>query len=281
MTINFTKMHGLGNDFIVIDTRFENVPDTEAVYRHLCDRKRGIGCDQLVLICNPRDEKSDLYVRLINMDGMEVGMCGNALRCVAGMFWDKVKRKSADTLVLATQSGHYPSRRISETQAEVLMGQAATAWQKIPLAAEQDYLNVTLANNLPVPKAGVMNIGNPHIVFVVPDAEAVPLAEWGPQIEYDAILPERANVEFIHIVDPHHIRMRVWERSAGITEACGSGACASAFIALQRGLVQSPVKVQMDGGVLDIRIDEDGMIYQSGPYATAFSGQADLENSQL
>jgi diaminopimelate epimerase len=283
MTINFLKMHGLGNDFIVIDTRDQIMPDNSAFYRAICDRKRGIGCDQLVLICAPRDEKSDLYVRLINnSDGLEVGMCGNALRCVAGAFWDSTMRRELDTLVLATQSGYYPSRKISETQAEVLMGQAATDWQAIPLAAEQDFLQVKLHSDLSVPLAGVMNIGNPHIVFVMDDVMTVPLAEWGPVVEYDAVLPERANVEFIQVLDMHHIRMRVWERSAGITEACGSGACASAFIAMQRGLVQSPVKVQMDGGVLDIRIDETGMIYQSGPYATAFSGVINLsqiENS--
>jgi diaminopimelate epimerase len=278
MTIKFLKMHGLGNDFVVIDTRDQHVPDDENMYRFLCDRKRGIGCDQLVLVCAPRDDKSDLYVRLINMDGMEVGMCGNALRCVVGAFWDNASRRKSDELVLATQAGYYPSRKISDAEAEVMMGQAKTDWASIPLSSAQDYLDVRVQSDLPVPVAGVMNIGNPHGVFIVDDALSVPLAEWGRELEYDGIFPERANIEFIHIVNPHHIRMRVWERSAGITEACGSGACATAFIALRRGLVQSPVTVEMDGGALHIRIDENGVIYQSGVFATSFAGMVELSH---
>jgi diaminopimelate epimerase len=276
MAIQFLKMHGLGNDFVVIDMRDQHVPHHGDVYRFLCDRKRGIGCDQLVLVCAPRDDKSDLYVRLINMDGMEVGMCGNALRCVVGAFWDIVPRRDPQYLVLATQAGYYPSRKISDTEAEVMMGQAKTDWASIPLASAQDYLAVRVQSDLPVPIAGVMNIGNPHAVFMVDDALSVPLEQWGKDLEYDAVFPERANIEFIHVVDKHHVRMRVWERSAGITEACGSGACASAFIAQQRELVQSPVTVQMDGGSLSIRITDDGVIYQSGAFTHAFSGAVDL-----
>lgn len=272
MGIPFVKMHGLGNDFVMIDARDYTIPENPGWFRFVCDRKRGIGADQLIVVGPARDNQSDLYVRIINMDGMEVGMCGNALRCVAGLFWDKATRRHPDTLVLATQSGYYPSRKIDDTQSEVMMGKAATTWQQIPLSTETDTLNIRL-DGLPV--GGVMNIGNPHCVFVVDDATAVPLEQWGPRVEFDPLFPQRTNVEFIHIVDNHHIRMRVWERSAGITEACGSGACASAWIASQRGLVQSPVRVEMDGGSLTIRIDADGTIHQTGPFAIAFTGEVD------
>lgn len=275
MTIEFLKMHGLGNDFIVIDTRNQSLPDHPAFFRALADRKRGVGCDQFALIEAPRDDQSDLYVRLLNSDGSEVGMCGNALRCVVGHFWDKADRRDPGQLVLATQSGYYPARRIDDAQSQVMMGKAATQWQQIPLRAEQDVLQVRLDGLDQLPDGGVMNIGNPHIVFVVPDALNVPLSDWGPRVENHAVFPERTNVEFIQIMAPDHIRMRVWERGAGVTEACGSGACASAWIAHQRGLVQSPVRVEMDGGSLIITIDADGTIHQSGPYATAFAGEFD------
>ncbi len=275
--IEFMKMHGLGNDFIVIDTRDQQVSDDASFYKAICDRKRGIGCDQLVLICAPRDDKSDLYVRLINReDGLEVGMCGNALRCVAGAFWDVVERRDPEQLIIATQSGHYPARKIDEQIAQVMMGQAKTGWQEIPLREAQDTLNIILSDMPQLPVAGAMNIGNPHIAFVTNDVMSVPLTEWGPQIEHHPLLPERANVEFIQVMDRHTLRMRVWERSAGITEACGSGACAAAWIAAQRGLVQSPVTVIMDGGRLTITIDSDGTIHQTGPYALAFTGQIAL-----
>lgn len=275
MTISFLKMHGLGNDFIIIDLRSQTIPDHPAFFRALADRKRGVGCDQFALIEHPRDERSDLYVRLLNSDGSEVGMCGNALRCVVGHFWDKTPRRNAEQMVLATQSGYYPARRIDGTQSQVMMGRAATQWQKIPLNAEQHHLRVRLRNLDQLPDGGVMNIGNPHVVFVVDDAMDVPLSDWGPKIETHTVFPERTNVEFIQIMTPDHIRMRVWERGAGITEACGSGACASAWIAYQRGLVQSPVRVEMDGGSLTITIDADGTIHQSGPYTVAFAGEFD------
>ncbi len=257
----FLKMHGLGNDFVVIDSRGGEAVTTPALARALGDRNRGVGFDQLAEI---RDaDGADFGLDFWNSDGSRAGACGNATRCVS----DYVMRGlGTDAVTLITARGGLRAVRRADGLVSVNMGQPQTGWDEVPVASAVDTLHLPLAGD-PV----AVGMGNPHCVFFVPDAEAVDLQGVGPTLEHDPLFPQRTNVEFASVVAPDHLRLRVWERGAGITLACGSGACATAVAAHLRGLTGRRVFIEADGGRLEIDWREDG-VWMTGPVAHVFDG---------
>jgi len=268
MALSFRKMHGLGNDFVVIDGRSGSLVLTEANVRAIGDRKTGVGFDQLIVIEPTATPGATAFMRIYNPDGSEAGACGNASRCVA---WLLMGESGGDKAVLETISGLLPANRAGEL-ITVDMGAARLGWQEIPVAAECDTLHMPVTVEGYSAPVGT-NMGNPHATFFVPDADAVDLARVGPLLEHHAFFPNRANIGFVSVKDRQHIRFRVWERGAGITRACGSGACAALVASVRRGLVDRKAEVMMDGGPLTIEWREsDGHVLMTGPIATSYSG---------
>lgn len=260
-TIPFVKMHGLGNDFIVLDARMAPLPPlTPAVVRALADRRTGIGCDQVVLL--EPDDTHAFRMRIFNRDGSEVGACGNAARAVALLHGAPVTiATGGGPITLAPEAGG----------AAVDMGTPRFDWAAIPLAYPLDTFAMPVGwDGLEAPMA--INVGNPHVVFFVADAAAVPLETLGPMIAHDPLFPERVNVNVASLAGKDHLRLFVWERGAGLTRACGTGACASAVAAIRKGLVASPVRVSLPGGDLVITWQEGGSILMHGPAAESFRG---------
>ncbi len=254
----FIKMHGAGNDFVVIDSRGRGAVTTPALARALGDRNRGVGFDQLAEI---RDaEGADIALDFWNSDGSRAGACGNATRCVADL------AMQGPSLTIRTERGILRAERLADGRINVNMGPPQLHWQEVPLAQETDLLHLPLPGD-----PAAVGMGNPHCVFFVPDAEAVDLPALGPQLEHDPLFPQRTNVEFASLTGPDHLRMRVWERGAGITLACGSGACATAVAAHLRGLTGRRVSLDLDGGRLEVDWREDG-VWLTGPVARVFDG---------
>lgn len=241
-------MHGLGNDFVVLDGRSLPVSLSESEATKLADRHFGIGCDQIVILEAPRSDRADVFVRFLNSDGSESGACGNGTRCVASLIF---KEKRAKNCVVETSSGLLPCRLLDSGLVEVDMGPA------------RDMADLDLKEG-PLAAPVYVNMGNPHAVFFVPDAEAVDLPLHGPRIERHAHFPKRTNVEVVSVVAPAVLRLRVWERGAGITLACGSGACAAAAAAFRRGLAPRQVEIRLDGGSLFLDYREDGHVLMTG-----------------
>ncbi len=270
----FIKMHGLGNDFVVVDARRRPVALDGDWVRAVSDRRTGVGCDQLVLI--ETTEKADVRLSLRNADGGLTEACGNATRCIAGLVMAETGRRA---VTIETDAGLLPCTDAGGGRITVDMGAARTDWRDIPLAREADTLAIALADPAPGPAVGV-NVGNPHAVFFVDDAEAIDLARIGPLIEHDAMFPERVNVEVADIRGAAEIRMRVWERGTGITRACGTGACATLVAAARRGLIGREADVILDGGALHIAWREDGHVLMTGPWSTSFAGEFAPEASR-
>ncbi len=264
MTIPFRKMHGLGNDFIVFDARQRPLAPTPAEIRALADRHTGIGADTVAVIVPSLGEEADIAVRFINADGGEMGTCGNATRCIAKLAFAETGR---DHVRIATGAGILDAWKQGELVA-VDMGTPRLDWTQIPVARQADTLHLPLDAD-PV---GV-NMGNPHAVFFVPDAEAVDVATLGSGVERDPLFPERTNVEFATVQSPDRIRMRVWERGVGITQACGSGACATLVAAARRGLTGRKATLALDGGDLTIEWRDDDHVIMTGPAALSFIGE--------
>ena len=269
--IRFRKMHGLGNDFVVLDRRRDSIAIDAATARNIADRRTGIGCDQLILIEPPRDPTAQVSMRILNADGSEAEACGNATRCIASLVAEETgdNRARIETLAGLLETEVLPNSSIA-----VDMGLARTGWREIPLARETDTGRVDLALG-PLREPVCTNIGNPHATFFVADAEAIDLAALGPRLEHDKLFPERANIGVATVQDRLHIRLRVWERGAGITRACGTGACAAVVAAHRRGLTDRQATVTLDGGTLDICWREDGHVIMTGPAALAFEGSFD------
>ncbi|AZL59482.1 diaminopimelate epimerase [Tabrizicola piscis] len=261
----FMKMHGAGNDFVVIDLRGRG-PVTGAVMtpglaRAIGDRNRGVGFDQLAEITDA--DGADFGLVFWNSDGTQAGACGNATRCVA----DHVMRGlGVEQVSLVTARGGLRAERAADGRIWVNMGHPQLDWASIPLSQEVDHLHLPLAGD-PV----AVGMGNPHCVHFVPDAEAVDLAILGPQIEHAPLFPQRTNVEFASLISPCRMRMRVWERGTGITLACGSGACATAVAAHLRGMIGPRVALEVDGGELEVDWRDDG-VWLTGPVARVFDG---------
>jgi len=271
--IPFLKMHGLGNDFVVLDGRQTTIPVDAAAARALADRRTGIGCDQVILLEPPRHPGAQVLMRIHNPDGGEAEACGNATRCVA----DLLRRETGNPRVrIETIAGLLEAEALPDGRIAVDMGPARTSWREIPLGRAMDTERVELGLG---PLAGPVctNIGNPHATFFVDDAEAIDLAALGPVLEHDPLFPQRANIGVAAVRDRKNIRLRVWERGAGITRACGSGACAALVAAHRRGLAGRRAAVVLDGGVLDIAWREDGHVVMTGPVALSFEGAFDSD----
>ncbi len=264
-------MHGLGNDFVVLDRRRHELAVDAALARALADRRTGIGCDQLILIEPPRHPGAQAFMRILNADGSEAEACGNASRCIARL----VAEETADPHVrIETVPGLLDAEGLQDGQVAVDMGPPRTGWDEIPLARQMDTLRVDLVLG-PLAEPVCTNIGNPHATFFVADAEAIDLAALGPRLEHDKLFPERANIGVATVEGGERIRLRVWERGVGITRACGTGACAALVAAHRRGLIGRHAKVALDGGELDILWRQDGNVMMTGPATLAFEGRFD------
>lgn len=257
----FMKMHGLGNDFVVIDSRGRGAATTAALARALGDRNRGVGFDQLAEIRD--DEQADVALDFWNRDGTRAGACGNATRCVADHV---MQRAGTDSVSIRTARGTLQARRRPDGLVSVNMGQPQLEWSDVPLSGPANTLD------LPLPGSPVaVGMGNPHCVLFVPDADAADVAGQGGMLERDPLFPEGTNVEFVSLSGPDRLRMRVWERGTGITLACGSGACAAAVAASRRGLTGRCVTIDLDGGSLLLDWRDDG-VWMTGATAHVFDG---------
>lgn len=264
MRVPFIKMHGLGNDFIVLDSRAGALPPiTARLAAALADRRTGIGCDQLIVL-GP-SQTADFAMRIFNADGGEVAACGNATRAVGLLHGQAARIETAAGILHA---------RPEDGGIAVDMGQPRLEWQDIPLAYAMDTHNLPVAwDELENPCA--VSMGNPHAVFFVPDCDAVALDRLGPEIEHDPLFPERCNVNVATVVARDRIRLRVWERGVGETRACGTGACATAVAAMRRGLADRRVTVALAGGELAIAWRDDGTVLMTGPATESFRGSFD------
>ena len=263
----FRKMHGLGNDFVIVDAR--DVPDqvTDRLALAVGHRSFGVGFDQLAVLSASSD--ADVNVVFWNSDGSRADACGNASRCIARILMEETGQSSAR---LRTGRGLLLAERGADGLISVNMGHPQLAWDEIPLAHPVADLMALPIDGAP----GAAGMGNPHMVFVVEDAEAVDLPAVGPALEHHPLYPQRTNVEFIHVIDHQTLRMRVWERGGMITLACGSGACAAAVVAHGKGLTDRRVTVQLDGGPLLIDWREDG-VWMTGQTAHVFDGVLSAE----
>ncbi|EPX77755.1 diaminopimelate epimerase [Litoreibacter arenae] len=257
----FMKMHGLGNDFVVIDQRGNDTRVSATLARALGDRHRGVGFDQLAVLDDVAD--ADIGLTFFNSDGSMAGACGNATRCVARF---EMARRGITSLKLKTERGLLQAEDAGDGLTRVNMGAPLLDWADVPLAREMDTLELPIDG-----KPTATGMGNPHCTFFVEDADAVDLATFGPAHEHHALFPERTNVQVAHLVGKNHLRMRVWERAVGVTLASGSSSCATAVAAARRGLTGRQVRIDLDGGRIDIDWREDG-VWMTGPTAHVFSG---------
>lgn len=256
----FMKMHGLGNDFVIVDARAHPADITPAIARGIAHRHFGVGFDQLAVI---EDGQSDAHLVFYNADGTTSAACGNATRCVARFLMDETQKSE---LTLTTQRGTLVARDAGNGLTSVNMGQPQLDWHEVPLAEKMDTLELPIEGG---PTATGM--GNPHCTFFVQDAEAIPLEEFGARYEHHPLYPQRTNVQVAQVVAPDHMRMRVWERGVGITLASGSSSCATAVAAARRGLTGRKVEIDLDGGKIWVDWREDG-VWMTGPTCHVFSG---------
>ncbi len=275
----FTKMHGLGNDFVVIDAR-DGKPGAGATLSAACvseiaDRRTGVGCDQLIVIQDPPrgDAEAHAFMRILNSDGGEVDACGNATRCVGAMLLQEL---GGEEVRVRTKADLLTVKRAGYGMVTVDMGTPRGDWQQIPLAKEADTLHLELSAG-PLSDPAAVSMGNPHVTFFVNDLDAIPIALVGPELEVHPTFPERVNVGVAQILASDRMRLRVWERGAGLTSACGTGACAAVVNANRRDLAKRRMVVVVDGGELLINWHEDrpgqqGRVFMTGPAATSFSG---------
>lgn len=272
MITPFTKMHGCGNDFVVMDERACALNLTPSRAAAIADRHTGVGCDQFIVLEPAAAHGVDVFMRIRNPDGSEAGACGNATRCVVSLLAAETGRS---VFTIETISGRLPARVLADGRVEVDMGPARFGWTDVPLAEACDTLHLDLsAPGVSDPAAASM--GNPHATFFVDDLEAIDIHMIGPQLEHASIFPDRANIGFAQILATDRIRLRVWERGTGLTLACGSGACATMVNAARRGLTVRRVRIIADGGELDMLWREDGHVLMSGPTAFSFRGDIDL-----
>ena len=260
-TLPFMKMHGLGNDFVVIDARARDHDLSAELVKRIADRNRGVGFDQLAII---EKGERDAHLTFYNADGSMSSACGNATRCVARYLMDE---SGAEALSISTDHGLLGAKDVGQGLTSVNMGHPTWEWQAIPLSQEVDTLHLPIEGD-PV----ATNMGNPHCTFFVKDAEAVDLAKSAAPLEYHPLFPERTNVQFASLIGENHLRMRVWERGTGITLASGSSSCATLVAAARRGLTGKQARIDLDGGSLNIDWSDEG-VWLTGPTEHVFSGR--------
>ncbi len=257
------KMDGLGNDFVIIDQRHNHIELTNDQIKKICNRNF-IGCDQLIYI--KKNEKIDADMKFYNSDGSVSGACGNGSRCVAYLLSKEINKNK---IILGTESGNLESKILKEKLVETKIGLAKTNWDEIPLAKKSDTINLKykiIDNNNKEHFGGTaVNVGNPHVVFFVNNIENFNLEKIGPEIENDKLFPKKCNVTLAKIINENHIKVKVWERGAGLTKACGTAACATAFAAKINGKIKNKTEIEFELGKLSIFIDENGNIYMTGP----------------
>jgi len=269
----FIKMHGLRNDFIIVDARQNSYhPSTEEIQK-LCDRRAGIGGDELVIVERlphpDAHESFEAFVRIFNTDGREVEACGNASRCVG---WLLMKEKNQDSVSFRTLAGRLDCSLCGEKTVSVGMGRLYTAWNEIPLSREMDTLHLGIGKGILKDPVG-MNIGNPHAVFFVDDLKAIDLERYGSELQHHSLFPQEANIGVAQMINANTMKLAVWERPGALTTACGSGACAAAGAARRRGLTnQRAISVHMPAGILEIDIDEANEATMTGPVEICYSG---------
>ena len=269
----FTKMQGLGNDFVVLDARRKAIPLSLADRRRIADRRLGVGCDQLIVLEPSQSAGTDVFMRIYNTDGSEARACGNATRCIAAR---RMEERGADRLAIETVAGVLQARDAGHGLVSVDMGEIRTGWQEIPLAQACDTLHLPLALG-PLSDPVAVNVGNPHCVFFVPDVAAIDFERLGPELEQAPLFPDRSNIEIVQVLAPDRLRMRIWERGVGITQASGSGSCASLVAAARRGLTGRRATVVLDGGSLEIEWLANNHIIMTGPWAESFKGEITLD----
>lgn len=261
--LSFLKMHGLGNDFVIIDSRGREAQMTPALAKAIGDRQRGVGFDQLAEI--RASDSADIDLDFWNNDGSRAGACGNATRCVGRLLIDETGK---DAVTIRTERGVLQAVRAGD-EVSVNMGHPILDWDAVPLARDVDIEHLPLTGD-PV----AVGMGNPHAVFFVDDVAQIDLPTRGAAVEHDPLFPERTNVEFAQVRNRKEIRMRVWERGSGITLACGSGACATLVAASLRGLTEKSVRMEVDGGWLTLDWRDDG-VWMTGPTMLVFAGEFD------
>jgi len=271
--VPFIKMHGLGNDFVVLDSREMPLRLNAGQVRRIADRHKGVGCDQVIVIEKTDTGLADIGMRIFNADGGEVEACGNASRCVAALVMEELNR---DHLIIETKAGLLDAEGQANGAITIDMGRAKLDWRDIPLREAVDTLHLPLSMG-PLSDPTAVSMGNPHAVFFVKDAEAIDLASLGPKLERHTMFPERANIEIAQVISPEKIRVRVWERGTGITLACGTGACAALVAASRRGLASRKADIALDGGVLTVEWLKDEHVLMSGPAAISFTGRLGKE----
>ncbi len=269
----FIKMHGLRNDFIIVDGRQERFAPSKEDVARICDRHEGIGGDELLILEPPRPDRvtlgADVFLRIINPDGREVEACGNATRCIG---WLLMQETGREQVILDTLGGLLRCVRVGKKQVAVDMGQLRTDWQDIPLAYAMDTLHLGIGNG-PLQDPVGMNIGNPHAVFFVEDLDAIDLTQYAPQLQKHPLFPEEANIGAAQIIDSHTMRLAVWERPGVLTTACGTGACVAVGAAHRRGLTdQREMTVSMPDGSLLIELNEDKTVMMTGPVEVCYAG---------
>ncbi len=267
----FIKMHGLRNDFVIVDGRRETYQPSISEIIAVCDRHEGVGADELLIIeparVNPKDNYA--FVRILNPDGREVEACGNATRCVAWLFMQEIGRNA---VTIETLGGQLNCQSSGEKQVTVNMGCLRTQWDQIPLTHEMDTLHLGITAGPLYDPVG-MNIGNPHAVFFVKELAEIDLEKWGPELQTNPLFPEEANIGAVQILDEKRFKLSVWERPGNLTPACGSGACAAVGAAKRRGLIKDKkVKVEMQAGPLEIELLDDGTVEMTGPATVCFHG---------
>lgn len=272
MLTSFLKMHGAGNDFAVFDARSKPLSLDSAKVKYLCDRHFGIGCDQLVII--EKSAKADAFMRIYNADGGEVDTCGNATRCIGFLLLNETKKP---VVTIETKAGVLEAKAHTKG-VTVDMGAPRLGWKDIPLAREVDTLSLPLELGDAKNPVGV-SMGNPHAVFFVKNLTAFPAQEIGAKLEHDPLFPKRANIGFAEVISEENLNLRVWERGAGETLACGSGACAALVAAARRGLTGRKASIQLQGGELFIEWlpdAEGGHVLMTGAAEIVFSGSVDI-----
>ena len=276
MKLRFTKMHGLGNDFVVIDAVRQRVELDPATIRHLADRHRGIGCDQLLLVESPRLPDTDFHYRIFNADGSEVEQCGNGARCFARFVRDQGLTDRTE-IPVGTAAGAIRLCVEPDGQIRVDMGVPILEPARIPFLAEAQSLSYELAVDGETLRIGAVSMGNPHAVLLVEDTNTAPVERLGPLIESHPRFPRRVNVGFMQVLASDHIRLRVYERGAGETQACGTGACAAVVSGRRQGLLAPRVRVSLPGGILIIEwVGGEQPVSMIGPAQRVFEGEIDL-----
>lgn len=274
MLLPFTKMHGLGNDFLVFEAPDDNaVPDPTTI-RQLADRRTGIGFDQALVVLPPRHDGTDVYYRIFNSDGSEVQQCGNGARCIGALIAKKLERQQ---VAMDCPGGRVNAQVVADGLVTVDMGIPNFDPASLPFEATREAEVYPLRIGESELRIGAVSMGNPHAVMQVPSVENAPVDTIGPAVENHSRFPERTNVGFLEVVNRNHIRLRVFERGAGETQACGTGACAAVAVGRRWGLLDAEVQVDAPGGRMSVRWDGPGKhLWMTGPAISVYEGTIDL-----